>query len=454
MMISSLCLACVFLPVLGEGNAGSQPAPEPIQELANTIDAYVAQAADRDGKKLPSIVGDDLYLRRVTLDLLGRIPTRDELLAFRAKPNRSELVERLLASQEHPEFWSRLWTNTLLGFGTHPQTDREALRVWLQEQLAQQRGYDAIVRDLIAGQGRATFEGHSNFVLQHGEDSAVPVGRIFLGVQLDCARCHDHPSDRWSQDDFEGMQRFFALARRKQATAGTYEIFDERPGDVAEAQRPVFLTGTRARTQSWRQELALLVTGSKPFQRATANRLWYHFFGHGLSDAVDNINGADRCKDFALAQTLGTELKNHQFDWRPLLHAICISQAYQRETQGGDWPLLPTTKPFSPDQLYESLKQLLGTQRDGLTREQFVRRATGASVINSFTNTWDARDQAQALMVRMQIAPELPTMGLTATFETLLCRPPTPSQNRDCREQQQQDIVFALMHSNEFVTWY
>ncbi|MEM7475851.1 MAG: DUF1549 domain-containing protein, partial [Planctomycetota bacterium] len=335
MMISSLTMLLVAT-IPNSTIAAASPSKSSVA-LSQQIDSYVEKASRTDGIRLPAIVSDDLFLRRISLDLLGRIPTRDELLQFRANPDRARAVALMLEHQDFAKFWSRVWTANLIGYSSDGRTDREALRQWLELKFASETSLDEIAAELISSEGKAAFDGSVNFMLRHAQDPVVPVGRIFLGVQLDCARCHDHPFDRWTQQDFEGMRRFFSRMRPRQVTAGDYELRDAR----GEGEKPQFLTGRQPRTGRWRQELALMITQSKPFGRAMANRLWYHFMGRGIGIEPDSVNGDNRSEHQALIESLAGVLRDSGYQLKPIILAICNSKTYQRRLSSSDpdWPL-------------------------------------------------------------------------------------------------------------------
>lgn len=455
--------ALTFCAFFAAAIAGMLRAQEAIA-ASPSIDAYVRKAADRDGVQLTNSINDDLFLRRVTLDLVGRIPTLEEQDAFRASPNRTAVVDRLLASKQHAQFMSRAWTAMLVGYGQVQQADRETLRAWLQESFEDDRPLNDVVYDLVASEGRAAFDGPANFMLRHIQDPVVPVGRLFLGVQLDCARCHDHPTDRWTQDDFEGMQRFFQLARVSQPSRGTYQVSDRVP--PSDAQLPQFLTGSKPRTGRWRQELALQIVTSKPFARTMVNRLWYHFFGRGISDPPDAVNGDDRPQDFAFISSLAWEFKSKGFRPRSLIREICISDAYAREVSAAhpDWTLMPTTKPMTPDQLFDSMLLALDFARSPPSqddsnamfsrREQFTRLAAGVSIDDTFGEMWNTQERVQSLMSRLNM--RLPSRQLShrEIFRRILSRQPTADQLRLASGHTTKDLMFALVHSNEFYYWH
>ena len=127
------------------------------------------------------------------MDLIGRVPTKDEITLFETNRDRVLAIDRLLSSDEFSRYWSQLWTTVLVGRGQAGATNREALRLWLEDQIRSERALDQIAFDLISAEGVTALDGHVNFIVGNREDPVTPVSRIFLGVQLDCARCHDHP---------------------------------------------------------------------------------------------------------------------------------------------------------------------------------------------------------------------------------------------------------------------
>ena len=447
-----MTVTCVLESLIVVCACGQLSAENLGNETTGIIDHHVEAAARRDRIHLPPKVSDDLFLRRISLDLIGRIPTRQELTSFRADPDRARMVQALLTTEEYAESWSRRWTATLIGYGDLVRSDRESLRTWLASQFAQQTPIDDVVYQLISAEGHASFVGPANFMLHHARDPVVPVGRIFLGVQLDCARCHDHPTDRWSQADFKGMQRFFAAMRPRQPSPGNYELID---GD-SRGEPPRFLTGIKPRTERWRKELALMVTTSKPFDRAIVNRLWYHFFGHGIVDPPDAVNGHDRSGDFELVQKLAERFRNDGYQLNNLIREICLSDTYQREIlpENEDWALLPTTKPLTPDQLFTSLHVAVDEPIAEQRRSQFLRVARGGALDRPFVNAWEVQESTQALMSRMNMP--LPTLAANTTeiFERVLSRAPTPEQRESCQDQRAKNVWFALLNSNEFYFWH
>ena len=167
------------------------------------------------------------------------------------------------------------------------------------------------------------------------EDPVTAVSRVFLGVQLDCARCHDHPYDRWTQDDYSSMRGFFATVQFKEVTGG-YRLSDQAGSTSYEdstfnkGTAPRFLTGAQPRTAAWRRELALMTVRSKPFARAMGNRIWQLLMGRGVVNPVDGLSQENPPSVPELHDGLAKRLAENQFRLKALIREICLSDAYAR----------------------------------------------------------------------------------------------------------------------------
>mgnify|MGYP002630021584 CR=1 FL=1 len=264
-----------------------------VADPSQEIDAQLAIAHAKQDVQSVSICDDDTFLRRVSLDLIGRIPTRDELHAFRSNPNRRRQIEALLASDEFPRFWSDVWTASLVGYSTRAfNVSREPLRAWVEDAIRNGDAYDELVRQLIAAEGDSAFNGPVNFLLRHRQEPVVKVSRMFLGIRLDCARCHDHPFDRWTRDDFDQFSHFFKSVDFRGISERNYRL-TKSPRDADTKNLPRFLSGAKPITSRWRDELALMVTSCKPFARNYSNRMWYHFLGRGIVHPPDDFSAND-----------------------------------------------------------------------------------------------------------------------------------------------------------------
>ncbi|HHK42424.1 MAG TPA: DUF1549 domain-containing protein, partial [Planctomycetaceae bacterium] len=289
-MISNRVIHAAIAAIVCVGGVGTAVGGErsPVQDAVAEIDRIVSSAITAKGLQPAPRCSDETYLRRVTLDLAGRIPTPDEYRVFRQNPDRAQLVDRLLEGEDFTRFWSEWLTTATIGSGRPFGVDREILRAWFERMLRERVPYDEVVRRILTAEGNSALDGPVNFWIRYPEQPATKVSRLFLGVRLGCARCHDHPFDRWKRIDFDRFNRFFAGVRREEISEGTIRIREElmeADGD----DLPRFLTGAKPRGRLWRPQLAVYLTRSKPFARAYVNRLWYHFLGRGIVHPVDDF---------------------------------------------------------------------------------------------------------------------------------------------------------------------
>ncbi len=227
------CLAAVFAVV---GFTSRLPGEDySARSVAAGVDRIISEALEAEKAETTAPVSDEEFLRRVSLDLAGKVPSADELTLFTLDPDpskRSSRVSSLLASEEYPETWGRYWRD-VIAYRSQDQRFgivREQLRRWIRDQLKGDRGWDKIAVDLLTATGDINNNGQTGLVLaQMGEanELAAETSRIFLGIQLQCAQCHDHPYDRWKREEFHQLAAFFPRLRirRKEGTeAGRREF--------------------------------------------------------------------------------------------------------------------------------------------------------------------------------------------------------------------------------------
>jgi hypothetical protein len=288
--------------------------------------------------------GDDQFLRRVSLDLIGTLPTPGEVRAFLkdARPDkRARLVDALLERPEYADFWALKWADIL-------RVDRQkllargatAFHEWLRGSIQENKPYDRFVREIVTAQGASDRIGPANFyrVLTTPEQLAGTVSQIFLGVRIECAQCHHHPFDKWTQDDFHGMVGFFTQVRRQPDGEGA-DISVGPPVAVKHprtglAVPPHALEAAPLVPSDADPRVALADWLTSPanrwFSRAIANRLWAHCFGRGLVEPVDDMRETAPASNEPLLAALARYVVEQKFDLRKLIRAIVTSQVYQR----------------------------------------------------------------------------------------------------------------------------
>jgi Protein of unknown function (DUF1549)/Protein of unknown function (DUF1553) len=425
------------------------------------IDTILARAHTEAGIEPMAACDDSTFSRRVSLDLIGRVPTPAELKAFQDSGDRRELVRGLLASNEFPRYWSQLWATILVGRSSVP-ADRETLRRWLEGAFADRTPLNQIAFDLISAQGVSALDGPVNFMVGNLEDPVTPVSRIFLGVQLDCAQCHDHPYDRWTQDDHASMRKFFDHMVTREVSGGI-QVFDRgAPSDTDD--RPGFLTGGQPRTTAWRREMALMTVRSKPFARVMGNRIWQLLFGIGIIDPVDGLSRNHPPSVPMLHQALADQLRDQGFDLRGLIETICTSEAYGRAPLAkSDSDVEAKTmldlfaarrlRPMLPEQLIVSYAVVMRSDvpSPAEVNELSVRFLGQSAAGTGACDPLDCKRTSQGLLQELAAETSIPLGDLDSSFLSTLSRLPDSWERERLSGVDEHDVLYALLHCNEFV---
>jgi hypothetical protein len=289
----------------------------------------------------PSPMSDDAtFLRRARIDLTGRLPGADEVRAFladRDPSKRERMVDRLLASDTFDEYWTFRLASLLR---VRPQgNDVEAAATfhrWVREQVSSRSSFGAMARSLLTATGDTHRYGPANFhrVVGDPRSQAEYAAQVFLGVRLQCANCHNHPLDRWTQDDYHGLAAVFAhLERgREVKVVASGDVTHPRTGEPARPKIP----GSRFldREEDGLATLAewLVQPGNPYFARATVNRLWKALMGRGLVEPVDDLRATNPATNPELLDALAADFVAHDFDLRRTLRLIATSATYARSS--------------------------------------------------------------------------------------------------------------------------
>jgi hypothetical protein len=365
-----LLLAFFSLLVFGGGTVGAAgvpataPAAPEVTALAARIDRYI-RAGYSAAKLQPAGPADDAeFLRRVYLDLAGRIPHVAEAREFLADPSpdkRRLLVERLLDSPQYVSHFTAVWRSLLIPTNNQQAVFfRQQLEPWLGKRLRDNQHYDAMVRELLTASPPAAPQpgprpvqggaGALAFFQAHEykpEELASSTARIFLGVKLECAQCHDHPFARWTRPQFWELAAFYAGFQQRMGPANGFgirpEATDQRELKIPGTDKTVrarFLGGAAPDLKpnvSARVALADWVTSpTNPyFARAAVNRVWAHFFGPGIVEPIDDLNETNAPSHPELLDDLARAFVESRFDMKFLIRAITASQTYQLGSAGG-----------------------------------------------------------------------------------------------------------------------
>ncbi len=323
------------------------PAATPV----NYIDELVAAKHQKLRLEPSELCSDEEFLRRVTIDLIGLLPTYEEYQAFMADqdPNkRAKKIDELLARKEFTELWVSKWAEWLMMRSSN-QVSQKAIVLyyqWLVDRIANNVPWDAMVRELLSASGGTFANPATNFYELERDQLKVAenVAQIFMGMRIQCAQCHNHPFDRWTQDDYYSFAAFFSQIGRKQGEDTRERIvFNSGGGEVrhpvtGQNAVPIFLGGSKPeiRPGQDRREVvaAWLASPENPFfAQNFANRIWQHFFGIGIIEPVDDVRVSNPPSNPELLEELGRKFTEYNYDLRRLVRDICLSQTYQRTTR-------------------------------------------------------------------------------------------------------------------------
>lgn len=309
--------------------------------LTARIDHWIT-AGLRANHVTPVPRADDAeFIRRVFLDLAGRIPSILEVRDFLDDDRRDKRrlwVERLLAGDRYAEHFANVWRATLLP--TTPDTEEPAyaqsFEAWLRNRLRRNVGYDVLVREILTGSGRDDGSSPGAFY-QANENKptnlAANTSRLFLGVNLQCAQCHAHPFARWTRTQFWEYAAFFADVGAPEPTkAGAASLEIPGTGKTVRARFPLGKVLEVEEGVTPRVALAKWMTAADNpfFARAAVNRVWAYFFGLGLIEPLDETGPANPPSHPELLDELARAFASHHYDLKYLVRAIVASQAYQR----------------------------------------------------------------------------------------------------------------------------
>ncbi|MEM7011674.1 MAG: PSD1 and planctomycete cytochrome C domain-containing protein [Verrucomicrobiota bacterium] len=322
---------------------------------ANYVDELVNEKLHKLRMEPSGRCADDIFMRRVTIDITGQLPQPEEVNAFMANkdPNkRAKYIDELLERKEFTEMWVMKWAELLQIRVVNGGLDNKAAFLyfnWLKEALAANRPMDEIVIDLLSSTGGTFANPPTNYYQTERDNLKVAenVAQVFMGYRLQCAQCHNHPFDRWTMDDYYGWASFFTQVGKKRTEDPREQIIYNRgSGDARnpvgnKVMKPQYLGGEPLTDEflsgkDRREIMAKWLVGPEnpQFSQNIANMTWHHFFGKGIVDPVDDVRVSNPPTNPELLDTLGKNLVASKFDFRQLVRDICNSETYQRTTQG------------------------------------------------------------------------------------------------------------------------
>ncbi|PYT32921.1 MAG: hypothetical protein DMG57_00420 [Acidobacteria bacterium] len=323
---------------------------------------YVDELIDAKLKRLKILptptVDDAEFLRRVSLDISGVQPTPEELRAFIAdktdsRTKRSRTIEQLLSQPEYVDHWTLKWGD-LLQVSRRYLSDKGMweFRDWIRDSIAQNKPYDKFVRELLTARGSSFENPAANFfrVTRNPKVSMEKTTQLFLGVRMVCTQCHDHPFEKWTQNQYYEMVAFFgSIGLKPGFQSGDEIVYDKRDDNeikhpkTGRVVEPKFLVASLSAppipTKDRREALVDWLTSKENpfFARAIANRLWSYFLGRGIIEPVDDIRASNPAVNEALLEALTKDLTDHDFDLKHLMRVIVSSRAYQAGIHANEW---------------------------------------------------------------------------------------------------------------------
>ena len=437
-----LLIICVLGPLASNALSSADP-PVTVEDRetgfpTHTINRLLKESWEEYEVIPSSIATEGEWCRRVFLDVLGRIPTTDELNVFledKSSEKKRHLVDRLLSAKYDGTYsrnWSNVWANILIGRSggseRNSRTNRQGMENYLSEAFVENRPYDQMVFELLSAQGTSRppskkqdaprFNGAVNFLAmklgnnpndpEYGAQATAKTSQIFLGLRIQCTQCHDHPFNRWKQNQFWELNAFFrqAVALRRfeggrmiafveladqdfqgpTSEPEEAEIFYDKRNGVRKAAYPVFTDRSGLKTElprsgflvdvDRRAELARLVRSSEYLPIALVNRYWNYFFGYGFTQPFDDMGPHNVISHPELLEHLSQEFVAGGYDLKKLIRWIVLSDAYGASSRFGDKNKIddpargnpPLFSRFYPrqmraEQLYDSLMIATGADK-------------------------------------------------------------------------------------------
>lgn len=487
-------------------------AAEPLtpQAMAQQIDRAVAAKLAEASLHPSAPASDAEFLRRVTLDLHGRVPSPEQVRSFLGDKNpgkRAQLVATLLADPRYGQSFALQWTERLVPYDPNADQRRfnpEPLTAWLTKQFNDNAPWDKLVYELLTATGPGSVSpaaiylrgGHFGKKSLTANEMADSVSQLFLGNQIQCAQCHDHPYTEWKRTDYWGLAAFFRKVEPD--GSGVTEQGRGKPPklpDTAINAPAKFLDGPAVSLPDGPARPVLarwLVSPENPFfAKAAVNRVWHHFFGRGLVNPVNDMRPDNPGSHPELLKLLAEQFAAHDFDLRYLITAITSSQTYgrtSRSTAGNaeDHELYShmTVRVLTGEQLYDSLILLVGDpgrpiakvvtgrysdkNRRGFTlfynsdeESEPTDYPRGIPQALRSMNSPETHKNLAKLVEQLMATHTTPAAMIEALYVHLLARRPEAAEVQRMQQHLQQvgpdvrrgyqQVAWALLNSSEFV---
>ncbi|WP_417850137.1 DUF1549 domain-containing protein [Thalassoglobus sp.] len=486
-------------------------------EPVNYIDELVGAKLKKLRLHPSELCTDEEFLRRVSIDLIGLTPTFEEYQAFLQDSDadkRTKKIDELLARKEFTEVWVSKWAEWLMMRSSNQVSQKSVFLYyqWLVDQIANNVPIDKMVRDILSSSGGTFKTPQTNFYEIERDQLKVAenVAQIFMGMRIQCAQCHNHPFDRWTQNDYYDFAGFFAQVGRKRGEDYREQIIYNRGSGevkhpVTQANSvPKFLGGIAPDVKGKdRREVVAnwLASPENPFfAKNFANRIWHHFYGIGIVEEIDDVRISNPPSNPELLDALATKFTEYNYDMRKLIRDICMSKTYQRSTRRNESNATDeknfahqTIRRIKAESMLDIVSHVTGTKDDfaklpvGARAVQIADGATSTYFLTTFGRA--TRETACSCEVKMEptlsqalhlmngdtvntkmkqggLVKKLMTDGLTPPqiverfYIITLSRKPTPQELEALAplyaegtnvEQGLEDAFWALLNSREFL---
>ena len=485
---------------------------------ANFIDKNVWDKLERLGIPPSKLADDATFLRRVFLDVIGTLPTSAEAGAFladAAPDKRAKLIDKLLERPEYADFWAMKWAD-ILKVDKDAVTPQGAVAMtrWIRRQFAENRPYDQFARAVVTAKGSLGADGPAAIFKALGtpEVAARGISQVFLGVRIECAECHHHPSEKWGQDDYWALAGMFSGVALKPLPGGAEAVVWKAGADLGPkvsksktATVPAKSLGAPATpftpSDDRRRSLADWMTAADNpyFATVIVNRLWAHYLGRGLVEPIDDIRATNPASNEPLLASLTVHLREKKYDLKAFTKTLLLSRAYQLTSKSVEGNALDeqnfshaAVKPMPAEVLLDAVSQVTGAPEkfngwpegfraiqvwDNRMPSYFFRifgRPVRFSVCECERGTDPSITQALHLMNSPEIAAKIKAKAGTARklvdsdkkpeaiidelFLGALSRKPTDAERTklleaftDDRRAVVEDVLWAVLNSKEFL---
>ena len=411
---------------------------KPELEAFNYVDDHVHAKLHKLRIYPSELCSDEVFVRRVFLDIVGVLPTEEERRDFLESQDprkRENIVDQLLDRKEFTEMWVMKWAELLqirsTGNNANQVSYKSALLwyEWLRDKVANNQPFNRIVYDLLAARG-GTFKNPATNYFKLENDVKVRtenVAQVFMGTRIQCAQCHNHPFDRWTMDDYYGFAALFAQVRKKPAEDPHEQIIFDGGGQIEHpltktnavpqylgATGPAQIKGGQTRREAvadW------LTSKDNPwFSKNVVNIVWAHFFGIGITDPVDDVRISNPASNPELLEALSSKFLDYNYDFKKLVRDICTSRTYQLSSRTNETNETDLTnfshsliRRMRAEVLLDTLAQVTGTPNKfrGLPIGSRAVQIADGNTTNYFLTTFGRATRQTVCSCEVKMEPNL-----------------------------------------------